>query len=909
MTRLLPAALFFFSGCASLIFETLCVRRLALVIGSTVQSASLTVSVFLFGLGIGAYLGGRLALRTRRLVLAFAAVEALAGLGALLVLAAIPVLPGLLVPLAHQAPGLLPFAKLGLLSLLLLLPTIAMGASLPLLSHHYVDHLGGDFARSLGLLYAINTLGAAAGVLLTDFWLVPTYGVTRAGWVSFTLYFAVALLAQIDLPVSRQAPTAGDDEGEPSRMTRGSSVGILALTSSGFLGLTFQVLWTRMLAFLNGNDVYAFSITLAVYLLGLVLGSALISMFGRRWYLSGSTIGGLLVMLGFTGYLSLFSIGWVRDLRQAMEGATTGAWLPSIVAGILIMLPSAVCLGLLFPLATDRLRHSSSASGRTVGNAYVLNTVGAALGGLMAGYVFLPQLGLQSSLALAAGLSVLLGAAVLLREPSAKVVGLGSIGLFAVVLWLTPQQAFLKTFYGEDYKGIVFAVDDHYGSIALIRAWDETLQQMSENLHVDGFNMAGNTSTAKRYTTGLAALPILLNDRSKEVLIVCMGLGNTLNTAVSLKQTVHVQCLELSARIPEMLAHTEIGPSVLASPKLSIEIGDGRNHLLYSQKKYDVISAEPPPPTHAGIVNLYSREYYELCASRLNEGGITAQWLPVFQLSVEESKTIIRAFQDVFPYTYLWEAEGLQLCLLGKMEPLDLDFARLEKAVDENKAFLASAGFDSAAKIAAMSLADPEQLRAYTRLTPPLTDDRPRIQYTHHDFTVDAPWLFYEKRPRVLPWKASKAQTALIDHFARGLMAFRVYPYVGNVSLLEKHELARLALETYPNELHYQTRFLATPAHLESLEKDAKSNPNDAQTLFELARVRFINGDLRGAAQAAEAASALPSPDQTLYRLYGLLARYRLGEVKEVRAEFERLAPPSEPNADFLRSLLVPEKR
>lgn len=909
LVRLLPAALFFFSGCASLIFETLCSRKLGLVIGSTVQSASATVSAFLFGLGVGAKLGGWIVSRAKRPLLAFAALEATAGLGALAVLTFIPNLSHLLVPVARSAPAALLPAKVATVFLLLLLPACAMGASLPVLSHYYVENLKHRFMASLSFLYSVNTLGAATGVLVTDFFLVERLGVTKTGWVASVLYLLVAGMA---LLLGQDKRTEGEPKVSetPTTTSAGSTwTGTIALVASGFCGLTFQVLWTRMLVFFNGNDVFAFSTTLSVYLIGLVIGSAVCGRFGGAWKRVDTIMGGLLALLGLTAYLSLFTVDLVKNLQHSFQehGMHDSMAVVFLSCGI-VMLPSTICLGLLFPLAAQKLREADPLTGKAVGRAYLVNTFGSVLGALLAGYLLLPVLGLQKSLAWASGITIVLAFLILYRSLSRKAVAFVAPILFTLTLLATPQNFLLKTFYGELYQQIVFSSDDHYGSIALTRGFDPVLKEEIENLLVDGFNMAGNAATAVRYTTGLSALPILLHDDPKNGLIVCMGLGNTLNTALNLEPVEKIQCVELSREVPKALRLTKIGPSVLASPKLHLKFGDGRNFLLNTTENYDIISAEPPPPTHAGIVNLYSKEYYELCESRLKEEGIVCQWLPVFQMTPFEAKTIIKAFQEVFPYTYLWELGGEQLALIGKREPLDLDYQRFANAIAVNDAFLEGTGWNNPALVAALFIAGPEQLKEYTKDVPPLTDDWPRIQYSDKKWWVDQDFFFFNRDRQDLEWKATPKQKQEIDRARRAVVAFHLYgisdPRRAQMSTLERHDLGGLSLETFPNDAFLQTRFLATPARLQFFEEQSKLTPQDSRVHFEIARIHFLNGNLEDALKAIKSASSLPSDRQGFYQLYELLILFRMNRIEEVSQELSKLPENEDENLSYLRRLL-----
>lgn len=894
--RFLLAALFFFSGCASLIFETLCSRKLALVLGSTVQSASATVSAFLLGLGLGAYLAGRFIARAHRPVLVFAALEACAGMGALVVLSVIPYLSNFLVPVARDYPALLQPLRLLLVFGLLLLPALAMGASLPILSQHFVHTLGQDFVRALGALYAVNTLGAVSGVLVTDFFLVERIGVARTGWISCLLYLGVAMLA-----LSLARSEGSELEDEERELPPPAPVAVVVLAASGFCGLTFQVLWTRMMAFFNGSDVFAFSTTLAVYLLGLVIGSALISWQGHRIEKPTKFLGYCLMALSLTGYLSLFTVGGVRWFRGLLGGFGLGASLQSFLACALVMLLPVVTLGLVFPLASELLQQGAEGAGRAVGKAYLWNTLGSVTGALLAGFVLLPRLGLQGSLGLSAGLSLAVGYYVLRREQARGPAVVGVL-LFALALLMTPADTLMRAFYPETHQDIVFKGDDHYGSVVFTRSFDPFGNPV-ENLLVDGFNMAGNTISAKRYATGLAVIPLMLHPDPKDVLVVCMGMGNTLNSALQLSPTEHVDCVELSSKVVAALRYTSHGPAALDSQKLRLILGDGRNHLLTTEHSYDVISAEPPPPTHAGIVNLYSREYYQLCDQRLKPGGLAVQWLPVMAMSRLDAQTIIRAFQDVFPYTYLWQSAGLQLCLIGSKEPLDLDYERLKERVIENREFLRLTGWHQPELFPALFLAGPEELRGYVADVPPVTDDWPHLQYSRDAWVADIEFFFLRPEQRPLDWRAGEADQQRLSRAYRAVLAGRVVFYLAQrnpqFSKLEEFDLGGLLMATFPEDPFYQNRLAATDPYVSQLQ-----NQPEPEARFELARVHFLNNRFPQALKALDGLEHDP-----MHRLFKVLVLYRGGDHERARELFEKVrdsgaSPDLQKEVDYLVKVL-----
>jgi spermidine synthase len=908
----LPALLFFFSGFASLVFETLCSRQLALVIGSTVQSASTTVAAFLFGLGLGAHFGGKLAKKNWHPIKLFAALEATAGLTAVGVLTLIPHLSLLLVPLVRVAPTLMPFVKVGLIFFILLLPSMAMGASLPVLAHYYVETLERAFVGSIGLLYGINTLGAAAGVLATDLFFVKTFGVTVTGWLSGILYLLVAGSAFGLNSVKVTASVRPSDVLQtPPTDSSNLMQAYVVLVVSGFCGLTFQVLWTRMLTFFHGNDVFSFSVTLSVYLLGLVIGASLMAWKGESLLGSNVVMGWLLVALGTLAYGSLFAVGFVRHAAQAMSAL--GPFFKTALSSGLLILPATICLGLLFPMTAESIRRSGRMTADAVSRAYILNTLGSVLGAMLAGFILLPFLGLQLSLGLTSALTTLVGGLLLIGRAPNRWLSVSVPALLLLSMTLTPKDLLLRTLYGEQFENVVYTVDDHYGSIAYLKSWNEVLQEYEEELRVDGFNMAGNSVIARRYTTGLAALPILLAEEPKQALIVCMGLGNTLNTALSFQETESVQCVELSPQVPKVLELTEHGPNVLHSPKLTTSFGDGRNFLLTTDQSFDVISAEPPPPTNAGIVNLYSREYYELCRRRLTKGGVVAQWLPVFQMSKFETQTMIKAFQDVFPNAYLWHTSGHQLCLIGSEAPLNLDYQRLKNRVERNQEFLSLSGWDNPALVAGSVLAGPESLRAYTAGVPALTDDWPVIQYSDRQFAIDRKFFFFSGAHREVHWKATPQQLKEIDRARRAFLAAYVYydraKGYTNVPILQRFEMGRFALETFPGDLYFETRIQVIPQQREKTLQQLKLDPNNPSLLYEAARQQFLLGHDEQALEFLARAQTVDSGQKEFYELFELLVRFRLGRSDFVSEKLRTKPYSLDREADYLRSLTGVEGR
>lgn len=892
--------LFTFSGVGGLVFQVIWTRKLGLVLGGTIQSASLTSASFLFGLSLGALLSGLWAERWRNPLLRFAQLEIFIALSGLLVTHFIPHIHPLCSSLLASEGGAYRGLVILVAFLAILLPSTAMGATLPLLTH-FLGKDSARFVRVLAFLYAANTLGASAGAFLTDFHFVKWLGVNNTAGLASSLDVCVGLFA---LYLSR-----GQSGAEPVRARTSKSeesveslsLPLLLVGVAGFCGLGLEIAWTRLLVFFNGTDIYAFSLVLSTYLLGIVIGSACLGLLGDR-VLKKWLMGALLLCLGAYVWQSLYTLQAVTNF----VGFITDDWPRTsrrIFACMVLILPPTILLGAIFPTAAGLVRQQSETAGMSVGKTYLWNTVGSVSGSLVTGFYLLPYFGLQSTLQVLASLTLLFGGFAVFSQSKASWRGLWlALGLLSpIVLWTaTPSSTLVSFLYDRNGNRVISATDDHYGAIALIEQFNSVEAQYYKNLIVDGYNMAGNSLSARRYTTQLGLLPAVLGSEPKDVLVVCLGLANTLTLLESLDSVESIDCVELSARVVETIRQLDRVPPVLDSKKVNLIIGDGRNHLLTNSKTYDVITAEPPPPTEAGIVNLYSREYFLLCKRRLNPGGVVAHWLPTMQMSVFESQTIIKAFQDVFPHTHLFQGSGLQLVLVGSQEPLEPSFEQV-KARGRGATGLEEIEFFNFHDILASHLRGPKELRRYTDSIPPLTDDRPYLQYHDGNWTPDTQLLLRPtEQPLPITWSAQadeaeeqKKNYKKAQLIARLRREFVYLPWPDiYTDLFMKTEIGKRLLEN--SEALLLTG--ATQAQRKQNE-EYKSNLLD---VLHLARVDYLLKDQENLARHLNEAKNLAKTDEErqLVLLYELLVSESVLPEEQKRAmlqealQLKSLSPP-----------------
>lgn len=861
-------ALFLFSGAAGLILQLIWARRLALVFGSTIHSTATTAATFLLGLGVGAFLSSRYLTRRGQLLRTFGLLEIGVGLSSVLVTWLIPRIIPAVVALTRSHSDELSFGlmRFAMVFALLIIPCTLMGATLPVLTHHFV-HSHETFGPVLARLYTINTLGGALGVMLADFALVGRIGVWNTALVAAVFDVTVGLLA---LLTSRRAPPAPEvvAEGASPRIP---TILALLLFAVGFCGLALEIIWTRLLVFVNGTDIHAFSLVLATFLIGLVLGSFLLGTYLERR--TALPVSACLLTLGWLSLISLLVANQMGPLSKRLL-PVLGVDGSRVVVNALMILPSATVLGMLFPLVNAALFRHFKEAGRTVGQAYVWNTAGTLLGSLLAGFALIPWLGLQGSLIAISLLAAAVGVAYRPTLASGLV-----LAALAVVSFALPRDFLLRTLYAGDYSHLMYHAEDHLSSVALVGQWSDLEQERNPNLIVDGYTMMHNDLRSKRYASMLALAPCVLQERPEDVLVICLGLANTVAAAVHYAGTARVDVVELSPKVPEAVRHLEYARAALDSPKVRVTVADGRNYLLTTDRLYDVITAEPPPPRNAGIVNLYSREYYELCRQRLKPGGLVAHWLPIGLMTRFQARTTLRAFSDVFPYTYLFQGEDLHVCMVGSLQPLDLRSELLRERLGANLEWLEPLGLDEELFLAAY-LRGPEEVRAYVADTPPLTDDRPYLQY---DLSFDEPdWSFFFGGPGLPGGEKARAALRQLPTLA--------WMRSGSPTLdrLVQLEAARAALRDFPDNVYFLTAARCTEPYR---AQAAQAGPSGG---FSRARIAFSLGDLAGATRELDALAELARDSESalFIQLFRALVLAEQGKTAEAAALYRASTSP-----------------
>jgi spermidine synthase len=731
-------ALFVASGAAGLIYQVVWSRELVLVFGNTTQAVATIVTAFMAGLGFGSLVGGRLADTSARPLRLYGAVElAVAALAALLPFAfggLAEVYRGVWPGLVEQ-PARLTAVRFALAVAAVAPATFLMGMTLPLLTRYLVRTLDEAGAR-LGELYAANTVGAMAGTLLGGFVLIEFLGLRLTSYVAVALNVLAGVGARL---LSRRwesgppgtAPQAGPS-GRPPRPAVPRSFlprrrAVLAATFvSGFVALGLEVLWTRMLAEGTGSSIYIFTTILAIFLLGIALGSALYRRLSRP---GGERLGTLGLCLAGVGVLAQATV---------VLGSGVFGHAPFFVRTVVVLLPATVLMGYAFPLAGRLATPTAEAAGGSVGLLYAANTAGSILGSFGAAFVLAGTLGTNGSVLLLGGLNLLVGAALIAAEPpgrpraarwaSAVLAGLAVVGLVASSLEMpltrtSTENALCRTGLPVTHAEDELATVDTVGGPAKGR-----------RLLVGGVGMTSLTVDTKL----MGYLSKALRPDARDFLVIAFGMGSTYRAGLQLG--MRTDAVELSPTVPSrMPVFFPDAGRFLDHPDGRVIVSDGRNFVRLSRERYDLIAVDPAPPIEsAGSVVLYTREFLTEGKARLRDGGVFMLWMP-YALPLDDFKEHVRTFAGVFGHVRLLLSPGRHgIFMFGSDAPLQFGEGAIRQVLGSEAAVrdlddvpdhppTDADGWVRAVRRAEW-LAD-EQVRAFAGPGPQITDDRPRSEY------------------------------------------------------------------------------------------------------------------------------------------------------------------------------------
>jgi spermidine synthase len=759
------ASLLFVSGLCALVYQTVWMRELRLVFGASTLAGAAVLAIFMGGLGAGAAILGKRSDAHPHPLRFYGTLE----IGIALSAALTPWLIDL-VRIAYIASGGSIVLRFVLAALVLALPTFLMGGTLSAAARSVAGDSG---RRSVALLYAMNTAGAVTGAVVAGFILLERYGNRRTLFVAAALNLAIGLVARFNavipsvsrgtwvggrhhahasglVPPNRPGPSthARDDRKRPTpALPRNIVCAAAAIT--GFVFLLMELVWYRMLSPLLGGTTFMFALVLAMALAGIGIGGGLYA----RWRGAAlATSGGLSIALALEALaLGLpYAIGdRIALLALALHDVTTfgvqvGGW--AIVTAI-VVLPAAIVAGVQFPLLIALLGEGREDVGRDVGSAYAWNTAGAIAGSLAGGFALIPYLGATGCWRLCVAMLVALAAVFAWRaQRTAHLMyatltgGAAVLALFAAgptAVWRhsgigagrAPQvttAAESRVWMNSVRRTLLADAEGRESSIALLR--DDDL----------GLIVNGKSDGSARRDAGTQVMAgmiaALLHPHPRTAMIVGLGTGTTAGWLAAVPSMTRVDVVELEPAVIRMAReYARVNHDALDSPKLHVAAGDARETLLVSRARYDVIFSEPSNPYRAGVASLYTREFYEAAAARLERGGVFAQWVQTYSIDADTARTIYATLTSVFPHVQTWTTNPGDVVLLASREPLTLDADAMRRRLAQEP-FRGAAHtawrVESAEGVLAHFIANENVAAAFSREARDLnTDDRPVIEF------------------------------------------------------------------------------------------------------------------------------------------------------------------------------------
>lgn len=927
------------SGAGSLVLEVVWSRLLKLEFGSTTLAISTILVAYMLGLGLGGLLGGKIARRFKDGVRAYGLFEMGIALYAFTVPHLLEVLPfvqrNVLAELPFWPAALVRFA---IVLVVLLIPTLLMGATLPILVATLVrsrSHL----ADRVGMLYGVNTLGAVLGVVGSSFVLFGWLGVYGTNVFGASLDFTVGAIAAFVLaPRLRRARATAPAPAEEKIATASAGVVVpkprrlwnVALISYGVVGFTalaYEVCWTRALSMVTGSSIYAFAVMLAAFLTGIALGSIV----ARRWfdrlrnphlaYAFGITALGVLALVtvfSFSRFNDVFL--WIVTL-VGVEGIAVVV--TAMVASFLAMIGPTLVLGALFPLVTKAASVDRPDSSKVVADVYFANTIGSATGAFAAGFLLIPSLGLQLTMAILMALNFVTAAVVLVVQSewrsTSRFAVVGILVVAGVVLVARPpvwdkETMTLGAYYKPDAY-LTHGIDTKplvdFEAEELLYYKDGLNTTVSIHRSPGGVNLRlggkPDASLGDMSTQTLSAhIPMSFGKPATEVLVIGYASGVTVGSA-SLYGPERVDAIELEPAVMEASRYFDpYNHGAQDRDNVRIIIDDGRGFLTKTDETYDVIISEPSNPWISGAANLFTREYFELAKSRLNPDGRLLQWIQLYGMDGAALRSVWRAVRSEFEYVYgflstIRDVDFLMLATNTPLEPGDLpEWNELSQEVRED---LRRVGVYTTEDLWSLMRITPEQFDRILAENPgPVnTDDNMFVE-------LRAPWTIY---------RAAQEHLQVVQEFETGVLGIFEPEEVarldgGRLGMLAMSYLARRDDDVVAQAIFAEAvRRPPTPGMLlavaqvtlqegempvrekreralRALDDALRIDPYHKESLLQRSELREAIGDVEGALQDANRAIAVdPEDHRSQHQKISLLGR--LGRFEEARLVAQKL--------------------
>ncbi len=691
-------ALFVGSGCAALIYEVVWFQMLQLSLGSSAVSLGVLLGTFMGGMCLGSWLFPKKVDAKHHPLKVYAYLEIGIGICGVLILLIVPLLGGVYTAVAGTGQFSV-FLRGIVAAIVLLPPTLMMGATLPAISRWVEATPRG--VSWLGFFYGGNIAGAVVGCLLAGFYLLRVFDMTITTFVAVGLNVLVGVLAlAIASRTHYEAPAPGRAVIDSAP---GSGVVYVSIALSGLTALAAQVVWTRVLSLLFGATVYTFSLILAVFLVGLGIGSSLGSALAHNLKNPRAALGWaqmlLCVALAYAAYMTNASMPF-WPINPQIQSNTFFQFQLDLMRAAFTILPGAILWGMSFPLALASVANKGQDPARLVGGVYAANTVGAIVGALFASILAIAWIGSTHTQMALIGISAISG--LMMLASSADDTGKGRTQVASMVLLIlvtggagllarsVPAMPGILVAYGRyaatwvGQNEIIYTGEGMTASVAVSRTPNGVL-----NYHNAGKVQASSEPQDMRLQRMLGHMTTLIPENPKSVLVIGCGAGVTAG-AVSIDPVLTgVTIAEIEPLVPEVVSKyfSEHNFAVVQNPKVRVHLDDARHFLLTTKEKFDAVTSDPLDPWVKGAATLYTREFFDVVKSHLNPGGVVTLFVQLYESSDAAVKSEVATFLEAFPNGVVFantiNGQGYDLVLVGQLNPGPIDVDRVQARLSD----------------------------------------------------------------------------------------------------------------------------------------------------------------------------------------------------------------------------------
>jgi len=697
------------SGIASLTYQVVWVRLLGVSMGSTSASISTVLAAFFFGLAIGSYFAERITKNKINSFYPYIVLELIIAISGIILLPILINLDAVMVSMPILGASI-PM-KFILTSLLLLIPTMCMGATFPVMASILIREQA-DIGRRMSQLYSLNTAGAVLGAALSGFVFIPHWGLDGAVYIAVSLNIIIVVLGLVanrQIILSNLNKVIENNYFSTEQFSRVIDLktprmrALLVLFVTGFVSIACEVAWTKYLSIFTGTTIYGFAAILTIFLTGISLGSWSIKYFIEKIKNQSLFLSYGLVLLGASILLTRVGLSWIPDFYNYLHQLDSSVWLMQLIKyGVifcLLIIPTFI-FGMLFPINLKLYCGDINGVRSNIGKAYACNTLASIFGAVGAGFIFIPYFGTDQLLT---AMAVLLLILPIIFIPSiairrTRIVLIASMAIVLISnVWLPHlnyQNLISSVEYNAQYQRMenefdnpkyVFLKEGKTGVVSMV-TYNDHIMYLQNNGLTESIIDIDDEYNVLLVESLLGFVPYFLHPDPKSAFVVGFGGGIT-TRALSFTKLESIHVVELEPAVIEAgraISGGEI--PVLQDPRVTLEINDARNSLLLNPDKYDIIASQPSHPWLAHAATVFTQEFFNLIQSRLTTDGVYSQWVSLFHMDATTLKSIIKSFYTVFPEGMTFANIGTgDFIMIGSNKKMMFDYQQIEKRLSETK--------------------------------------------------------------------------------------------------------------------------------------------------------------------------------------------------------------------------------